>query len=145
MTLQLPAATIVSAPVVAFTVHTVIGVAVYDSAPSAAGGAVSVGAVPPTVTVAGSYSNPARSCSPFATIGNSMSTVAGLPAASLTVTVAVAVFSSAVLGVPLISPLLGSMTRPAGRSAAPYVAMSLPPDGLSAVIASPTVSEPGTV
>ena len=54
MTAQLPAATIVSAPVVACTVHTVAGVAVYDSAPSAPIGALSDGAVPPTVTVAGS-------------------------------------------------------------------------------------------
>ena len=71
-------------------------------------------------------------------------TVAVLPAASRTVTVAVAVATSAASGVPLITPP-ASMPSPDGRSVALYSAMSMPPEGLSAVIASPTFRDTGAL
>ena len=64
------------------------------------------------------YSKPVSDCSPFATIGNTMSTVAGFPAASLTVTVTLAVFASAAVSVPEITPVLASMDRPDGSPVA---------------------------
>ena len=48
-----------------------------------------------------------------------MSTVSVLPAVSVTVTVASAVFASAVSGVPLIAPVVLSMPSPGGRPVAP--------------------------
>ena len=70
--------------------------------------------------------------------------VAVLPAASDTVIVTVAVFASALSGVPLITPP-ASMPSPDGRSAAPYSAMSTPPLGLMDVIASPTFRDTGAL
>ena len=74
-----------------------------------------------------------------------MSTVPVLPAVSLTVTVASAVFASAVSGVPLIAPVPVSMLSPGGSPVALYSSMPMPPVGLIAVIATPTFSEPGAV
>jgi hypothetical protein len=48
-----------------------------------------------------------------------MSTVAVLPAVSVTVTVASAVFASAVSGVPSMTPVPVSMPSPDGRPVAP--------------------------
>ena len=101
--------------------------------------------MPPTVAVAALYSNPVSVCSPFPTAGNVMSTSAGFPAASVTVTVAFAVLLSAVSGVPLITPLPASMLSPPGSPLPPYAAMSLPPAGLIAAMATPTFSAVGAV
>ena len=80
------------------------------------------------------------------TAGKTSATSAALPAASLTVTVTSDTFASAVSGVPLMTPVPVSMTRPDGRPVAPYPAMSAPPPtGLIAVIASPTRSDDGAV
>ena len=82
-------------------------------------GAVTPGTVPdPKVTEAGPYWNPLSVWSPLSTAGKVIDTVSVLPAASLTVTVALAVLALAVSGVPLITPLV-SMASPDGRSAAP--------------------------
>ena len=67
-----------------------------------------------------------------------------LPAASDTVIVAVAVFASALSGVPLITPP-ASITSPDGRPAALYSAMSTPPLGFMDVIASPTFRDAGAL
>ena len=64
---------------------------------------------------------------------------------SLTVTVASAVFASAVLGVPPITPVAAAMLSPGGSPVALYASMPMLPDGLIAVIATPTFSEAGTV
>ena len=74
-----------------------------------------------------------------------MSAVAVLPAASLTVTVAEAVFASAVSGVPLIAPVEPSMASPVGSPVALYPSMPAPPDGFIAAIAWSTLSEVGAV
>ena len=81
------------------------------------------------------------------TTGNATDTVAALPAVSVTVTVTLAVFAFAASGVPLITPLNGSMLNPDGSPVAPYSSMPLPlpPEGLTAAIATPTFSEPGAV
>ena len=55
----------------------------------------------------------------MATAGKAIDTVAVLPAVSVTVTVARAVFASAVSGVPLIAPVVLSMPSPDGRPVAP--------------------------
>ena len=55
----------------------------------------------------------------MATAGKAIDTVAGLPAVSVTVTVALAVFASAVSGVPLTTPVPLSMPSPGGRPVAP--------------------------
>ena len=52
-----------------------------------------------------------------------MDTSVGLPALSVTVTVAVAVSTAA--GVPLITPVPGSMVNPAGSPVAAYDARSM--------------------
>ena len=62
-----------------------------------------------------------------------------------TVTVAVAVLVFAVLGVPLITPVLVSMLNPHGNPVALYLFMALPPEGLIGVIPTPTFSEEGAV
>ena len=71
--------------------------------------------------------------------------MAGLPAASDAVTVAVAVLALAVSGAPPITPVPESIANPDGRPVTLYSSMPVPPDGLIAVIASPTFSELGTV
>ena len=81
----------------------------------------------------------------MATAGNVIDTSAVLPAVSLTVTVASAVFASAASGVPPIAPVPVSMLSPGGSPVALYSSMPPPPDGLIAVIAAPTFSEPGAV
>ena len=48
-------------------------------------------------------------------------------------------------GVPLIAPVVASMSSPDGRPVALYASIPLPPDGLIAVTASPTLSDPGAV
>ena len=53
VTTQSPIPTSVNAPLVALTVHTSAGVAVYDTVVCALVGAVTVGAASPKVTVAG--------------------------------------------------------------------------------------------
>ena len=53
------------------------------------------------------------------TAGKAIDAVAGLPAVSVTVTVASAVLASAVSGVPLITPVEVSMSSPGGRPVAP--------------------------
>ena len=68
-----------------------------------------------------------------------------LPAVSRTVTVAMAVLTSAVSGVPLITPFPVSMLSPDGNPVAPYSSMPLPPDGLISAIDSPTCSDDGAV
>ena len=75
------------------------------------------------------------------TAGNTMSTVSVLPAVSDAVTVAVAVLEAAVSGVPLIAPVPEAMLSPDGRPAALYPSMPLPPEGVIAVIATPTCSD----
>ena len=77
-----------------------------------------VGAVSPKAMLLALYSNPVRVCSPLATTGKVISTVSVLPAASETVTVAVAVDASAVSGAPVISPVLGLRVRPEGSPGA---------------------------
>ena len=73
-----------------------------------------------------------------------MDTSAGLPALSVTVTVAVA--APAAAGVPLITPVPGSMVNPAGNPAAAYDPMSLlAAVGWIAVMLSPTFNEVGAV
>ena len=71
--------------------------------------------------------------------------VAVLPAASDTVIVAVAVFASALSGVPPITPEVGSIPSPGGRPVAPYSSTSTPPLGFMDVIASPTFRDPGAL
>ena len=81
------------------------------------------------------------------TAGNVIDTSAVLPAASDTVTVALAVPASAVSGVPPITPVPASMLNPDGSPVALYSSMP-PPVGLIAVIAAidaPTCSEPDGV
>ena len=68
-----------------------------------------------------------------------------LPAASPTVTVAVAAFASALSGVPPITPVPVLRVNPDGRPAAPYSATSMPPLGLMDVIASPTFRDAGAL
>ena len=91
------------------------------------------------------YWNPASVWSPFATTGKVIDTVAGFPPLSLTVTVTLAVLAFAVVGMPLMTPLASSMPRPGGRPGALYSSMPLPPEGLMAVIATPTFSDEGAV
>ena len=55
---QLPAPTMVNTPVEAFTVHTLEGVAEYDTDPRAPLGAVTLGAAEPNVTDEALYRNP---------------------------------------------------------------------------------------
>ena len=55
---QLPMPTIVNAPVVSFTMHTVEGVAEYSRVVCAPPGAVTVGAVDPNATEEALYWNP---------------------------------------------------------------------------------------
>ena len=75
-----------------------------------------------------------------------MSTVSVLPAVSVTVTVALAVFASAVSGVPLTTPVPVSMPSHGGRPAAPYSAMSVAVVlGVMPPMATPTCSVPGAV
>ena len=81
----------------------------------------------------------------MATTGKVISTVSVLPAASETVTVAVAVDASAVSGAPVISPVLGLRLSPEGNPVAPYWLMPTPPEGLIAGIAMPTVRAAGAV
>ena len=72
--------------------------------------------------------------------------VAVLPAASRTVTVAVAVLPRRPLsGVPPITPVPVLRVNPDGRSVALYSAMSMPPLGLMDVIASPTFRDAGAL
>ena len=99
----------------------------------------------PNATEEAPYWNPVSVWSPFATAGNAMSTVPVLPAVSLTVTVASAVFASAVSGVPPITPVPVSMFNPGGSPVALYSSMPMPSVGLIAAIATPTFSEAGTV
>ena len=58
---------------------------------------------------------------------------------------AVAVFASALSGVPLITPVPVLRVSPDGRPAALYSAMSMPPLGLMDVIASPTFRDAGAL
>ena len=65
---------------------------------------------------------------------------------SVTVTVALAVFASAVSGVPLMTPVPVSMPSPDGRPVAPYSAMSVSVVlGVMALTATPTCSDKGAV
>ena len=72
-----------------------------------------------------------------------METVAVLLAVSETVTVAFALLEFAVLGVPLITPVIELMLNPDGNPEALYPLMPLPPEGLIDVIRTPTFSERG--
>ena len=59
-------------------------------------------------------------------MGKAIGTVAGLPAVSVTVTVAVAVAGLAVSGVPvMIAGAVSSMVSPEGRPVASYPSMSV--------------------
>ena len=104
-----------------------------------------MGAAEPNATEETLYWNPVSVCSPLATAGNSIVTVAVLPAVSEAVTVTLAVSASAVSGVPSITPVPVSKLNPDGSSVAPYSALSLTPDGVIASIGSPTCSVAGTV
>ena len=104
-----------------------------------------MGAALPKVTEDALYWNPVSVWPPLSTAGNVIDTVAVLPASSLTVTVAIATFASAVSGVPLITPVPVSMSSPDGRSVALYSSMPPPPLGFMAVIASPTCNGEGAV
>ena len=81
----------------------------------------------------------------MATAGNVIGTSAVLPAASLTVTVASAVFASAVSGVPPIAPVPVSRFNPEGNPVTAYSSMPTPPDGLISVIGTPTFNDAGAV
>ena len=140
---QLPTPSRVSVPLVGSTVHTANGVAKYDTVVSTPPGAVTVGAADPNVTEDALYWNPVSVWSPLATAGIVMSTVAVLPAVSLTVTVASAVFASAVSGVPPIAPVPVSRFNPEGNPVTAYSSMPTPPDGLISVIGTPTFNVRG--
>ena len=82
----------------------------------------------------------------MATAGKGIETAAGLPARSVTVTVAVAVVGLAAFGVPRMTPVVPSMLSPEGRSVAAYEAMSLAVGlGIMAVSATPTCRVAGGV
>ena len=142
---QLPTPSRVSAPLVDSTVHTVNGVAKYDTVVSTPPGAVTVGAADPNATEDALYWNPVSVWSPLATAGNVIGTSAVLPTASLTVTVTSAVFASAASGVPPIAPVPVSRFNPDGSPVALYSSMPMPPEGFMTAIASPTFSVPGAV
>ena len=84
-------------------------------------------------------------CSPLSTAGKATDTSAGLPASSVTVTVAVPATPAAV-GVPLITPVPVWMVNPAGSPVAAYDSRSV-----SAVVgdtdaaATSTFNEAGAV
>ena len=101
-------------------------------------------ALDPNATEDALYWNPFSACSPLSTAGNVIVAVTVLPAASLTATVASTVPAAAASGVPLITPLL-LISSPDGRSVALYSSMPLPPEGLIALIASPTFKDAGAV
>ena len=107
---------------------------------------MTVGAGDSSIAVFELYWNPVSVWSPLAT-DRKRDRHRGrcCPAASDTVTVALAAFASTVSGVPPITPVAVSMFSPGGRPVAPYSAMPLPLDGLIALIATPTCSEPGAV
>ena len=68
----------------------------------------------------------------------------GLPAVSVTVTVALDVLSLAVSGVPVMTPSSGSMRKPGGSPVASYEAMSVAVVlGVRSARASPTLRSPG--
>ena len=80
----------------------------------------------------------------MATAGNVIGTSPGLPAVSVTVTVALAVLSLAVSGVPVMTPVEPSMLSPEGSPVASYEAMSVAVvPGVRASRATPTVSRGG--
>ena len=108
-------------------------------------GAVTLGAAAPYFTRDAPYWNPLSACSPFATAEKVIDTSSVLPAASLTVTSAVAVLESAVSGVPLITPVPVLRVNPDGRAVALYWSMSTPPLGFMALIASPTCNDDGAL
>ena len=74
-----------------------------------------------------------------------MSTVSVLPAVSDAVIVAEAVLASAVSGVPPIAPVPALTLNPDGSPVALYSSMPLPPEGVIAAIATPTLSDEGAV
>ena len=79
-------------------------------------------------------------------MGKVIDTSAGLPAVSVTVTVALAVVASAVSGVPLMAPVPEWMVSPEGSPVALYDAMSVSAVvGVTALMATPTLSDAGAV
>ena len=79
-------------------------------------------------------------------MGKASDTVVGLPAESVTVTVAVAAFAAAVSGVPLMAPVPEWMVSPEGSPVALYDAMSASVVvGVTALMVTPTLSDAGAV
>ena len=93
----------------------------------------------------GSRRSGTRVWSLAATAGNVIETTTGFSAVSVTVTLAVLEPELAVSGVPRITPVVRLMRSPGGSPVALYEAMSRPPAGLMAAMASPTLSEAGAV
>ena len=82
----------------------------------------------------------------MATTGKMIDTSAGLPAASVTVTVAVAVAGLAVSGVPVMTPVPTSMLSPGGRSEEANESMSVAVVlGIMSAMVTPTSRASGAV
>ena len=81
----------------------------------------------------------------MSTAGNPIEPVPVLPAASRTVTAALAALALAVPGVPEITPVAAAMLNPEGRPVALNASMPATLDGVIAAIAWPTLSVVGAV